>query len=170
MNTKVKKLLLIIFLLNFSFNAYSSEIIAYLDIDSVFKNTNVGKQIIQNLEKENEKNISNLKKKESELLKKEKDLINKKKIISADEFNNQLSILSSNIKLFKKNRKNILAAFEKNKNLDIKNFFDKVNPVLKQYMNDNSIKIIIDKKNVLLATDALDITDSIIDLINKKLN
>ena len=79
MNTKVKKLLLIIFLLNFSFNAYSSEIIAYLDIDSVFKNTNVGKQIIKNLEKENEKNTSNLKKKESELLKKEKDLINKKK-------------------------------------------------------------------------------------------
>ena len=170
MNTKVKKLLLIIFLLNFSFNAYSSEIIAYLDIDSVFKNTNVGKQIIKNLEKENEKNTSNLKKKESELLKKEKDLINKKKIISADEFNNQLSILSSNIKIFKKNRKNTLAAFEKNKNLEIKNFFDKVNPVLKQYMNDNSIKIIIDKKNVLLATDALDITDSIIDLINKKLN
>ena len=53
MNTKVKKLLLIIFLLNFSFNAYSSEIIAYLDIDSVFKNTNVGKQIIKNLEKKN---------------------------------------------------------------------------------------------------------------------
>lgn len=170
MNINVKKLLLIIFLLSFSFNANCNEIIAYLDIDSVFKNTNVGKQIIKSLENQNKKNISDLKKKENELFKKEKDLINKKKIISADEFNNQLSILSSNVKLFKKNRENTLTNFEKNKNEEIKKFFDKVNPILKQYMTDNSIKIIIDKKNVLLANDALNITESITNLINQKLD
>lgn len=170
MYTKFKKFLLIIFFLNFSSNVYSSEIIAYLDIDFVFKNTNVGKKIIQSLEEENKKNISELKKKENELKKIEKDLINKKKILSNDEFNNQFASLSSNVKLFQKNREKIISNFEKNKNEEIKIFFDKVNPILKEHMKDNSIKIIIDKKNVLLATDTLDITKNIINLINQKLN
>ena len=37
-------------------------------------------------------------------------------------------------------------------------------------MNDNSINMIIDKKNVLMATDTLDITEDIYNLINSELN
>lgn len=170
MKEKLKKFLLIILFLNFPFNAFSTEIIVYLDIDFVFKNTDLGKKIILRLDEENKKNINKFKAKENELKKTEKDLINKKKILSKNEFDNQLTNFTSNVKLFKKNRDQIINNFEKNKNEEIKKYFNKINPLLKQYMSDNSIKIIIDKKNILLASDTLDITESIIDMINQKLD
>ena len=37
-------------------------------------------------------------------------------------------------------------------------------------MNENSINMIIDKKNVLMAADTLDITEDIYKLINSELN
>ena len=58
----------------------------------------------------------------------------------------------------------------KKKNEEIKIFFNKVDPILKKYMSQNSIKIVLDKKNVLIATDSLDITEDIYNLINKELN
>ena len=36
-------------------------------------------------------------------------------------------------------------------------------------MSENSIKIVIDKKNVLIASDNLDITEDIYNLVNKEL-
>ena len=37
-------------------------------------------------------------------------------------------------------------------------------------MSQNSIKIVLDKKNVLIANDTLDITEDIYNLINNELN
>ena len=45
-----------------------------------------------------------------------------------------------------------------------------LNPIVKEYMIKNNIRIVIDKKNLLLADDKLDITKDIMNLLNKKLN
>ena len=77
---------------------------------------------------------------------------------------------NSNIKLFRQNKNELVGSFEKKKNDQINDFFKKINPILEEYMTENSIKIIIDKKNVLIAKEKLDITDNILNLINEKLN
>ena len=45
-----------------------------------------------------------------------------------------------------------------------------INPVIEKFMSDNSISIIIDKKNIFIADKNYDITDNLIELINKILN
>ena len=167
---QIKKILIIFFFLTISTKAQSNDIIAYMDIDYVFKNSNLGKKIIFNLNKQNKKNLLDLKKKEDKLVKIEKDLVEKKKFLSKVEFDNKLADLKSNIKLFRAEKDELVKSFERKKNDEIKIFFKKVNPILEKFMTDNSIKIIIDKKNVLIAKEALDVTMNINTLINQELD
>ena len=44
-----------------------------------------------------------------------------------------------------------------------------LNPIIKEYMVEKKIRMVIDKKSLLLADDKLDITKDITTLLNKKL-
>ena len=44
-----------------------------------------------------------------------------------------------------------------------------VNPILKKYMEQNNIRVVIDKQSVVLGDKSLEITDNIIDLLNKEI-
>ncbi len=169
MTFQIKKILFIFFFLLLTTKAQTNEIIAYLDIDYVFKNSNLGKKIISNLNEQNKKNLLDLKKKEDKLIKMEKDLIEKKNFLSKVDYDNKLTDLRSNIKIFRTEKDKLVKAFEIKKNDEIKIFFKKVNPILEKFMIDNSIKIIIDKKNVLIAKEELDVTIKINTLINQEL-
>ena len=95
MNYILKKIIIIFFFLSLPISAYSNEFIAYLDIDFIFKNSNLGKQIVLNLNEENKKNLLQLKNKENELKKIEKDLTNKKKFLTDEEFKKNLAEFNS---------------------------------------------------------------------------
>ena len=169
MTFQIKKIFFFFFFLLLTTKAQTNEIIAYLDIDYVFKNSNLGKKIISNLNEQNKKNLLDLKKKEDKLIKMEKDLIEKKNFLSKVDYDNKLTDLRSNIKIFRTEKDKLVKAFEIKKNDEIKIFFKKVNPILEKFMIDNSIKIIIDKKNVLIAKEELDVTIKINTLINQEL-
>ena len=42
-----------------------------------------------------------------------------------------------------------------------------ITPIVKQYMEENKIGIVIDKKNIFIANSDQDITNDIIKLLNK---
>ena len=56
------------------------------------------------------------------------------------------------------------------KNTELNNFFDKVNPIIQNYMDNNSVEILFERKNVFIGKKNSDITTIIIDIINKELN
>ena len=45
-----------------------------------------------------------------------------------------------------------------------------LNPILKEYMQENNIRMVIDKKSLLLADENLDLTNEIIKRLNSNLN
>jgi Skp family chaperone for outer membrane proteins len=49
------------------------------------------------------------------------------------------------------------------------NFFNLVNPIIEKYMTDNSIYMLIDKKNVFIARKEYDITINLIELIDNQI-
>ena len=49
------------------------------------------------------------------------------------------------------------------------NFLNLINPIIEKYMSDNSIYMLIDKKNVFIASKDYDITNNLIELINNKI-
>jgi len=148
---------------------FSNEKITYVDIEYLFKNSVLGNKIYTKLNDENNNIKNTLKNKEKELIKIEKEIINQKNIISKEEFNKRLSELNAKVKLFKSERVSIIKNFEAEKNKEINLFFQKISPILKEYMKENSISFILDKKNVLIADDKNEITKNLIDTINEKL-
>ena len=44
-----------------------------------------------------------------------------------------------------------------------------LNPILKNFMKEKNIRMVVDKKNVLLGDENLEITNDILALLNKKL-
>ena len=55
-------------------------------------------------------------------------------------------------------------------NSELKFFFEKINPFLLSYMNENSIDLLIEKKNIFIGKSKIDITKDILKIIDEELN
>ena len=169
---KLIKIIFIIFVIYF-FNmnlVHSNEKVFFVNLDLLIKETNVGKLILKDIEKLNEKNISQLKKKENELKSLDNEIKKKQNIVSKDEFDKDVNRLKENIKKFKDLKNKLITEIENKKNNDLKEFFIAVNPIIQSYMDSNSIDILLDQKYVFMSKKSSDITPILIDEINKKLN
>ena len=83
-------------------NSYSDQKIAFIDLDFVVENTNVGREILNELNSLNNQNIKNLKLKEDELKNQENNIKKKQNIISEVEFNMMINSLSNIFQNFQK--------------------------------------------------------------------
>ena len=166
---KINLYLFVIFIFSINTLALSNDKIVYINVDFILKNSNLGKIIVNELKEVNNKNLEKILIFEKEI-KKENDEIKKiKNVITEDEFNKKVSALNKKIneyKVLKKKLSNEITEIEKEK---IQIFFEKVNPLIQDYMDKNSIEIIIDKKNIFIARSKSDITGDIVNLINLNL-
>ena len=152
-----------------SSHALANNKIAYINVEFLINNSNYGKEIIKSLKELNKKNLNNLSLKEKEIKQKDNKIANVKNVISKDELDLKIKNLKQEIKDFnilKDKLSNQLKKIEQDK---IKFFFEKINPLIQVYMDQNSIDIIIDKKNIFIARSDYDITQKILELVNIKL-
>ena len=168
-SNKIILSIIVIFYLNFN-PAYSKDKISFINLDALIKQTNIGKVVLNNIEKLNKKNIEKLKIKENELKSIEEEIKKKQNIISKDELDKEIDRLKQNIKKFQKLKNKLVSEIENKKNADLKEFFTKVNPIIQNYMDNNSIDILIEQKNVFMSRNSSDITEKLVVEINKKLN
>ena len=66
-------------------------------------------------------------------------------------------------------RNKLLENISKERSKARKELLKNLNPILLDYMKENNVRMIIDRKSILLADENLDITDEIISILNKKL-
>ena len=160
----------LLFFLFFVFTNYSfaNDKVVYLNVNYIINNSNLGKEILNKLAKINDENQKMLTNMENELKNKENDIIKIKNIISENELNNKMNLLSDEIKKYRNFKNKITSELNKSKENEIKFFFEKINPIIENYMNSNSITIIIDQKNIFIARSENDITNDILTLLNSK--
>jgi Skp family chaperone for outer membrane proteins len=146
----------------------SEDKIAFINLDNVLKRSNLGKNIITYLETTDKKNIEFLKKNENILKEDEKKIKKKINIISKEELDKELNLLKEKLNdlNFKKNE--MVKNYQKEKNSQLTDFFKKINPIIQKYMDDQSINVLFDKKNIYIGKSTSDITENIIKLINEK--
>ena len=157
---------LILFCLNFSV-VNSSEKIAFIDIDYVLNNSNIGKSIYEELEKINKNNLNHLNSKEK-IIKKKKEAIEKTKNISSKEkLQKDINEFNQEVSLFKEEKDKLFNEFKIKKKKKLDKFLQEVNPIITQYMKNNSIDIVLEKNQIFIGTSSKDITLDIIKLINK---
>jgi len=166
----LRKFLILITVLFFSFNltiASANENIRYINVDEILNNSDLGKIIIDKLKKQNDINIDKIKTKENEIKKENEELTKLKNIITEEEFSKKLIILKKKIDDFNILKKELSDELNEYKKKEIKLFFEKINPIIEKYMEQNSIALILDKKNIFVARSDYDMTKELLDLINK---
>ena len=159
---------ILIFLLLSTSNSFANKI-AYIDLDVVLKNSNVGKKIQIQLDSKKSEQLDKIKSEEIEIKQLEDEIRNKQNIISQEELKIEVAKLKKRVKEFNLYKNQIKKEFNKNKNEQIMNFFNKIDPLLRAYMKENSIDILLNNKNIIIGKDSLDITEKMIDIINNSL-
>ena len=155
----------------FPFNTFAK--IAYIDLNFILNNSEVGKFVNLHIEKIKKENYSKYKQQENKLIEKEKLLISQKNILNEIEFNKKIAALTEEVKKFRSDKKDAIDRINKIKIDYTKEILKSLNPIIAKYVDLNSISIVIPKKNIIVGKKNLDITDQIIKLLNdniKKIN
>ena len=169
MNFTKKISTIFIVLIIFISASNSEEQIVYLDLDNVVTNTKAGKSILNKLEKSKKLALLEFEKKEKDLKKIEAEIKKQKNVISEDEFKKRLIEFRKEISKFRQDKKKVVDEFNKKKQIEFSEFFKKVTPIIEQYVREKKIDIVLDKKNVFVASKKKDITQEIINIIDSKI-
>ena len=163
---------IIIFLIFFFFNnfAFSKNEVVFIDLQLVFNQSNYGKKVQEKLKKINDTNIKIFKKEESEIKKINENIKKIKNIVSEEELEVKVKELNKKIDLFNNKKKTVSLEFNDLRKKELAIFFDKIGVILSDYMTENSISLILEKKNILIGKDNLSITNEILSLVNDKIN
>ena len=154
----------------FSTNALSHDLVAYVDLDYLLKNSKSGKSIVVKLNDINANNIKKIKDRELILKKNEKDLLKNKNVISNEVFNQKLEKLKNEIEIFRKDNFKIRQSLDELKQKELNNFLKNLEPLLSTYMQENSIDILLDKKNVFIGRVENDITKNLLKIVDENIN
>ena len=116
-----------------------------------------------------EKGIKSIKDQEKKLQAEEKQIIQQKKIIKPEEYKAKVVSLRSKVSDLQKKRNKILQDIAAQRSKARSELLRNLNPLIEEYMKEKNIRMVIDKKSLLLADQNLDITKEILDRLNKKL-
>tara|TARA_Y100000992_G_C21259003_1_gene490177 strand:+ start:1317 stop:1835 length:519 start_codon:yes stop_codon:yes gene_type:complete len=169
MNLFFKSILCLFFFVFLTFTSKADQKLKYVNIDLLISKTNLGSQMLKKISDLDKLNIENLKLYEEELKNLENEISLKKNIISDEQFNKELNNLQLKITDYNKNKKLMVKKLKSTKNEELKIFFNKINPIIQNFMSDNSIEMIFNSKNIFMGNKNSDLTDLLIDEINNKL-
>ena len=164
-----KKIIYILLFFIISIPSYSGEKIVYLDVEKIMQESIAGKAIIIKIKKKRDTSISKFKKKEKDIFEKEKKLISQKNILSDEEFKKKIQDLRADILKFQKERNKTSNDITQTRIRASTNLIKKLTPILESYSKENSIRIIIQKKHIVMGSKEDDITKEILDLVNQKI-
>ena len=165
----MKYLIFLIFIfLKVTTFAYGSNVV-YIDMSYILSNSIKGKSILEELDLENKKNIKTLESKEQILKDLEKNISNQRNILSKQELDKKINDLKDKVIIFRKDKDKLVKEFNDLKNNVIQNFMKNIEPLVSDYMKKNSINIVLAKKDVIIGKKNLDITDEILEIVNKNI-
>ena len=147
----------------------AQEKVSFIDIDYILASSLAGKSLLNKLKEGEELKINVLKSKDEDYKQKESKILAKKNLISKEEMNKELKSLQIEFNEYREEKIKQIDELKAKRNRNIVNFFKSLNPIIEKYMSDNSIYMLIDKKNVFIANKDYDITNNLIELINNQI-
>ena len=163
--------LILIITIFFSFTnaSISKENIGFVNVDYLIQNSNIGKKLLANINDKDKKNLDNLKKKNKILQDLESSIKKKKNVISDEAYNKEVIDFKKKFQEFSKEKNKIVKEFNVFKKKEIENIFKKINPIINNYMEENSVNLLFDSKNIFMGAKKLNLTEDILKKINNEL-
>jgi len=165
-----KNIFLILFFLSITINNLKAqEKVSYIDIDYILASSVAGKSLLNKLKENEDIKINIFKSKDEDFKQKESKILAKKNLISVEEINKELKSLQIEFNQYRKDKNKQVEELKKIRKKNIVDFLTLLNPIIEKYMSDNSIYMLIDKKNVFIAKKDYDITNDLIEIINNQI-
>lgn len=142
----------------------------FIDFKYILNESKAGKKAQNSLKTKLENGLNRLKEQEKNIQEEEKKIIQQKKLITADEYKKKINGLRNKVSTLQKDRNKLLEDVSKQRTKARNELLKNLNPILKDYMKEKNIRIVLDKKSILLADENLNITDDIMKILNQKLN
>ena len=142
--------------------------ISYLDLDKVVSTSLAGKSINDQfitLQKNNQKKFKTI---EDKLFEKEKSIISQKNVLEKSEYEKKVLSFKQEVQEHNVNKSNLIKELNTKRLEATTRLLDNLNPILSDYSNEQSISLVIQKKNIIIGKTELDITEEILKLLNKK--
>jgi outer membrane protein len=162
-------ILIIIIFFSFINTSISKENLAFVNVDYLIQNSNIGKKLLANINDKDKKNLDNLKKKNKILQDLESSIKKKKNVISDEAYNKEVIDFKKKFQEFSKEKNKIVNEFNVFKKKEIENIFKKINPIINNYMEENSINLLFDSKNIFMGAKKLNLTEDLLKKINNEL-
>lgn len=140
----------------------------FIDFTKVLNQSLAGKEAQNFLKNKFKKATERFAKQQESIKKEEQEVIGKKKIVTNEEYQKLVQDLRKKVGKLQQEREkslNEIAELRKNARTEL---LKSLNPIIKEYMEANKIRLVLDKKSILLGDTNLEITTQIIDILNKK--
>ena len=143
--------------------------IAYIDMTFVLNNSKAGKEAQDFLRKTLKSSQKEFAEQEKKLKKEESDLLEKKSTLSKEEYKQKVNELREKVKKYQKQRKEILDKLTTQRSEARNKLLEKVTPIMEHYVKENNVSLVLEKKVVLVGSTDSDITNIIVDRLDKEL-
>ena len=167
MTKKIHLLFIFIFLI--SNDVLAQDKVAFIDLNYLFNTSSAGKKINEQVMSRGKKINSEVKQFQKNIVSEKEKLLSQKNVIAEEEFRSKFVKIEKEIKEF---NQNVLSKQKKLNNFNNKaktEFSKKLASILEEYSKQNSISLIIRKESLLIGISSLDITEGILELVNKNI-
>ena len=165
----IVKIIVITYLIFGTTNAFAEDKVVYIDMNKILTDSKVGIFVEKELTKSHEAKLDNFKKMEEELKKEEIDLISKRNVMAREEFDKNVKILNEQAQEYQTQRRKWFDDISQKRNKARAEVLKSLDPIMSDYFEQNKISLILYKRNIAIGSSEIDITDKIIDELNKKL-
>ena len=162
------KFILISFLFILKFNfVYADGKIAFIDLNYIMNKSLSGKSINNFINTIKSKKIEDFKNIESKIKKDENDLISQKNIIEKKIYNQKVDQIKLRINNYNNDRQAFKKYLDERKIIYTNKLLESLNPIISNYVELNSISVVLPKKMIIIGKKNLDITIPVMKILDK---
>ena len=148
-------------------HTYAEQKIVVLDLKYVLNNSKAGKGAQDFLKKSYNDSIKNFAKMEKALKKEESDLLSQKTVLAKEEYTKKTDSLRKKVIDYQSQRRSTLDKIATQRAESRETLIKNINPLLNTYIKENNISLVVDKRHILGGGTDIDITNDIIEKLNK---
>ncbi len=140
----------------------------FVDVQKILTESNAGKKLTKSISDKVNKNLKIFENEEIDLKKKEDEILKQKNILSKEELDNKIVKFKQEVQSFNSKKKKFDLDINNERLKSINKMVKILNEILANYASENSIGLIIQKKNILIGKSELDITNDILKIFNNQ--
>ena len=158
-----------LFVLLYSINSYANNTY-FIDFTKVLNNSKPGAEAQNKIKGRFSSESKKFLELEKSIRKEESEIISQKKTLPAEDYKKKVQALRKKVAETQKNKKISFNNLSKLRSDARKALLKELEPIIRKYMEENKIKMVINKQSVILGDTNLEITKQIIEIVNKEVS